>query len=122
MKNLISLIFATILSVSMYSQDINDIYKKGEINLITDTDFANDNNWDKIFESYNVFIYHKALGKKKSILVNPDGSIVVSHASRNYYSLFSPQGKFIKEFGVTKKTGKKNGNGIPLRLLRFKLQ
>jgi len=46
------------------------------------------------------------MGNRKSIVLMPDGSVVVNHAYRNYYSLFDANGKFVKEFGIKGSSGK----------------
>ncbi|MCL2512102.1 MAG: hypothetical protein FWF09_08645, partial [Bacteroidales bacterium] len=46
-------------------------------------------------------------GNRKSIVMMPNGSAVVNHADRNYYSMFDANGKFVKEFGITDKSGKR---------------
>jgi hypothetical protein len=37
----------------------------------------------------------------------PDGSVVVNHRYRNFYSKFDPSGKFEKEFGIINSNGKR---------------
>ncbi len=105
-KILITILFsAMILSVS--AQKLIDIYKKGSVKLIVDTDFARNNNWNKVFETFYDTIYKTPMGERKSLKLLTDGSIVVNHEYRNYYSKFSKDGEFIKEFGITNKNGKR---------------
>lgn len=75
------------------------------VKLIPDETFAQGNNWNKVFESYTDTMVGKQIGKRKSLIVLPDGSTVVSHSYRDYYTLFDKNGKFVKEFGI-KKDGK----------------
>ena len=91
---------------SASAQSLLDVYKKGVVKLVPDTEYAKDNNWGKVFESYYDTLYQKHIGARKSLIITPNGSVVVSHAYRNYYSQFDASGKFVKEFGITDKSGK----------------
>lgn len=99
------LLSAIIMSVS--AQKLIDIYKKGPVKLIPDIEYAQNNNWNQVFETYYDTIYNTPMGNRKSLKLLPDGSIIVNHQYRNYYSKFSPDGKFIKEFGIKNNNGKK---------------
>jgi hypothetical protein len=46
------------------------------------------------------------MGNRKSIVMMPNGSVVVSRRYRNFYSLFDANGKFVKEFGIKNKSVK----------------
>ena len=48
------LLSAIIMSVS--AQNLIDIYKKGPVKLIPDTEYAQNNNWNQVFETY--YGYH----------------------------------------------------------------
>jgi len=89
-----------------FAQKLIDIYKKGTVKLVPDTEYGQANDWNKVFETYNDTLYGKHMGNRKNITLMPDGSIVVDHPYRNFYSMFSPTGKFVKEFGI------KNSKGI----------
>ena len=91
---------------AMFTQSLLDIYKKGVVKLTPDTEYAKGNNWDKVFVSYYDTLYNTPMGDRKSIVLTPTGSVVVSHRYRNFYSLFDENGKFVKEFGVKDKSGK----------------
>jgi hypothetical protein len=88
------------------TQSLLEVYKKGVVKLTPDTEYAQGNNWEKVFESYNDVIMEKPMGDRKSLIMMPNGSVVVSHPYRNYYSLFDANGKFVKEFGITNSSGK----------------
>jgi len=95
------------------AQSLLDVYKKGVVKLTPDTEYAQGNSWEKVFESYydSIYnapnsIYNIPLGNRKSLILMPNGSVVVNHAYRNYYSLFDANGKFVKEFGITGSSGK----------------
>jgi hypothetical protein len=107
-KSIIALIIA-LIAITANGQKLIDIYKKGAVRLIPDTEYAKDNNWDVVFKTYYDTLYGKPMGNRKSLKVMPDGSVVVNHAYRYFYSKFSPTGKFEKEFGI------KNSKGVPLK-------
>ncbi len=105
MKKLPIVLFFMVAAFSVSSQDLIDIYKTGKVKLVPDKGYASDNNWEKVFETYYDTLYHKPMGNRKSIVLLPDGSVVVNHTYRNYYSLFNPEGGFVKEFGLIKGQG-----------------
>jgi hypothetical protein len=76
------------------------------VKLVEDTEYGKGNDWNKVIETYLDTFYHTPMGDRKNMTMMPDGSIVVSHQYRNFFSLFSPTGKFVKEFGV------KNNKGV----------
>jgi len=101
MKNLLLLVCFMFLIHDSYAQSLLDVYKKGPVKLTPDMEYAQGNQWDKVFETYYDAIY----GNRKSIILMPNGSVVVNHPNRNYYSLFDANGKFVKEFGITGSSG-----------------
>ena len=105
MKKLIFTFTILVFTVSASAQRLIDIYKSGTVKLVADTDYAVGNNWDKVFETYYDTIYGAPMGERKSIIIMPDGAVVVNHRYRNYYSKFSPEGVFEEEFGITDKEG-----------------
>ena len=100
MKKSILLIVCFVMTFSVYSQKLINLYKKGTIRLIPDTEYARGNDYNQIFRSYRDSMMGKDIGARKSLILMPDGSVVVNHAYQNYYTMFSPEGKFVKEFGI----------------------
>lgn len=95
------------------AQNLTDLYKSGKVELIPDTEYAKNNNWNEVFESYYDTLHRKPMGDRKSLVIMPDGGVVVNHAYRNFYSKFSADGTFQKEFGITNRTdGFKKTNHI----------
>lgn len=103
-KALLALSMLGIVSVLM-AQELQEIYKTGVVKLVPDTEYAQGNDWDQIFESFHDTLYSTHIGNRKSLVVLPDGSVVVSHAYKNHYSLFDPSGKFVEEFKIIKSNG-----------------
>lgn len=96
MKTIFFLLAAFLISFSLHSQNLLDIYKKGTVKLVADLEFAKGNDWDNVFRDYF----------DKSIRLLPDGSFLVNHAYKNYFTVFSPDGTFVKEFRIKNKAGK----------------
>ena len=109
MKKLIIIFAMALFTLTGSAQKLIDIYKRGTVKLVPDTEYGQGNQWNKIFETYNDTLYGKPMGNRKKITLMPDGSIVVDHPYRNFYSMFSPTGKFVKEFGI------KNSKGVPFK-------
>ncbi|MGD0756320.1 MAG: hypothetical protein ABR927_14805 [Bacteroidales bacterium] len=107
MKKLICIIFLTVTALSVSAQKLIDVYKKGTVKLIPDTEYGQGNNWDNVFKTYYDTLYNSPMGNRKSLILMPDGSVIVNHRYRNYYSKFSSTGKFEKEFGITNSKGLK---------------
>ena len=105
MKKFTFALLILFLAMSGSAQKLIDVYKKGVVKLVPDAEYAQGNNWNKVFETYTDTLYGKPMGNRKSLLVMPDGSVVVNHAYRNYYTKFSPNGRFEKEFGVKSSSG-----------------
>ena len=109
MKKLIIIFTIVLVAMTGSAQKLIDLYKKGTVKLIPDKEYAQGNDWNKVFETYNDTLYGKHMGNRKTITLMPDGSVAVDHPYRNFYSLFSPTGKFVKEFGI------KNNKGVPYK-------
>ncbi|BAX81646.1 hypothetical protein [Labilibaculum antarcticum] len=107
MKKLAVMILLAFIACSVSAQSLVDIYKNGNVKLIPDKEFAKGNDWNKVFASYKDSLYGKAVGLRKSLKITPVGSIVVNNAYRNFYTKFSADGKFEKEFGITDSNGKR---------------
>ncbi len=101
-KYLIIITTMSILQVTLYSQDLLSKYKTGTVKLVPDNQYAQGNDWGNIFRSYYDTLYNKPMGMRKSLVLLPDGSVIVNHAYRNYHTKFSPTGKYEKEFTVEK--------------------
>ncbi|MCK4701174.1 MAG: hypothetical protein KAT38_12590, partial [Bacteroidales bacterium] len=101
-----SLLIALFLAGNIHAQKLLDIYKNGPVKLIPDTEFGKTNDWDQIFETYNDTIYGKHIGKRKSLIIMPDGSFIVNHAYRRFFTKFNPDGTFEKEFSIKSSSGK----------------
>jgi hypothetical protein len=109
MKKLLMIFAMAMLAQAGSAQKLIDIYKKGTVKLVPDKEYAQGNDWNKVFETYYDTLYGKPMGNRKNITMMPDGSVVVSHQYRYFYSMFSPTGAFVKEFGI------KNSKGVPFK-------
>jgi len=105
MKKITFALLIAFFAMSVSAQKLIDVYKKGTVKLQPDAEYAQGNNWDKVFETYSDTLYGKPMGNRKSLLLMPDGSVVVNHAYRNYYTKFSSDGSYDKEFGVKNNGG-----------------
>ena len=105
MKTIISLLIALFFAGNINAQKLLDIYKNGPVKLIPDTEFGKTNNWDKVFKTYNDTMYGKHVGERKSLIILDDGSFIVNNYYRNFFTKFSPDGKFEKEFSVVNSKG-----------------
>jgi hypothetical protein len=105
MKKSILIAFLTTIALSISAQKLIDVYKKGTVKLIPDSEYGQGNNWDNVFKTYYDTLYNSPMGNRKSLIIMPDGSVIVNHRYRNYYSKFSPTGKFEKEFGIMNTKG-----------------
>nr|WP_319398337.1 hypothetical protein [uncultured Carboxylicivirga sp.] len=106
MKKIFIIITLSFLINSIQAQTLLDFYKKGPVKLVPDAEYAVGNDWNSVFETYNDTLNTIWTGGRKALKILPDGSAVVSHAYHNYYSKFSPKGKFSKEFKVKDESGK----------------
>ena len=107
MKKLIVISILTLFAFSALPQKLIDIYKKGTVKLVPDMGYAQNNNWNKIFKTYYDTIYGAPMGNRKSLVLMPDGSVLINNRYQNFYTKFSPDGKFEKEFGITNSNGRK---------------
>ena len=105
MKKLALLVMLAAVTIQLHSQKLLDLYQKGTVRLVPDNSYALGNNWNQAFSSYYDTLYGRAIGQRKSLIMLPDASVVVNNAYRNYYTLFSPEGKFEKDFGIKDKDG-----------------
>ncbi len=110
-----TVIFTALLLVAMFvgrAQNLMDNYQSGTVKLVPESSYAQGNDWNQVFRSYNDKMYGRHIGKRKYIVVLPDESVIVSHAYTNYYTLFDKNGKFVREFGL------KNSSGQRLKSIR----
>ena len=90
---------------SIQAQSLLDVYKKGQINLIPDTEYGKNTDWNKIFDDRNDEKYGNPIGKMKSLAVSSNGELFISNYSKYNIYKFDAKGNFLKEFG--KEGGKK---------------
>ncbi len=102
MKKYIIILAITIIHFPLFSQDLMSKYKTGTVKLVPDKEYAQDNDWGTVFRSYYDTLYNRPMGMRKSLVLLPDGSLIVNHAYRDYRTKFSPIGKFEKEFSIEK--------------------
>lgn len=100
------LVTAILFSMSGFSQQLLDIYKKGTVKLVADPEFGKANNWEKAMELYNDIQYGKPVGKRMNLLVKPDGSVIVNHAYQNFYSQYDANGNYTGKLTVKNENGK----------------
>ena len=93
-------------SVLLNAQTLLDKYKTGVINLISDSGYAAGVDWDRALESWSDTMVGRWVGDRKSLMVTPGGSAIVSHHSRDFYTVFSPGGEFEGELQVKNKQGR----------------
>lgn len=106
MKKPLSVLILVLIAVSAYSQNLLDIYKSGKVELVPDTEYAKDVDWDRALESWTDNMVGRWVGDRKSLQIAPDGSAIVSHHFRDFYTVFSPEGDFQKELQVTNAQGR----------------
>jgi hypothetical protein len=108
MKSFILTSIILALTLSITAQVLLDTYNKEKVELIADNNFGKNNDWNKIFRTYtDTTWYGKSIGKRKSLIVLKNGTVLVNNIYRNYYSKFSSNGDFIEEFGIKKANGKR---------------
>lgn len=85
------------------------------ITLVPDETYGKENDWDKIFDTYYDTVIGRPYGLRKQLIVFDDGKAIVSHATRNRYSLFDSNGKFLKDITLYfAEKGKKPRNLQPV--------
>lgn len=114
MKKLICTVMVLSCSVFSWGQSLLDTYKSRSVELIPDMEYAENNNWDKVFASYYDTLYNKPMGNRKSLVVMLDGTVVVNNAYRNFYTRFLPDGSFHEEFGISNSEGRRLKKAYPI--------
>ena len=89
MKNLLFIIVLAITTCFQANAQV--------IQLVPDETYGQGNNWDKIFDTYYDTLDGRPYGLRKQLVLFDDGKAMVSHATRNRYSLFDANGKFLKD-------------------------
>ena len=85
------------------------------IRLVPDETYGQGNDWDKIFDTYYDTVMERPYGLRKQLVIFDDGKAIVSHATRNRYSLFDSNGKFLKDITLYfAEKGKKPRNHQPV--------
>jgi hypothetical protein len=106
MKTLkIAIFLSCLFPLIASAQSLLDIYKNGTVKLVPEPAYAQNVNWDKVFESYYDTLYGRWKGDDKSLIVLPDGSVIVSHAYKNFYTRFDTNGRLVEEVGVRRQDG-----------------
>lgn len=111
MKKYIIILAITVIHLPLSSQDLMSKYKTGTVKLVPDREYAQDNDWGTVFRSYYDTLHNRPMGMRKSLVLLPDGSLIVNHAYKDYRTKFSPTGKFEKEFSI-EKAGHKTVMGV----------
>ncbi len=70
------------------------------ITLVPDETYGAGNDWDKIFDTYYDTLDGRPYGLRKQLVVFDDGKAIVSHATKNRYSLFDSNGKFLQDIAL----------------------
>ena len=89
MKNLLFIIVLAIATCFQVDAQV--------IKLVPDETYGVGNDWNKIFDTYYDTLDGRPNGLRKQLVVFDDGKAIVSHATRNRYSLFDSNGKFLKD-------------------------
>lgn len=89
MKNLLFIIVLAITTCFQANAQV--------IQLVPDETYGQGNNWDKIFDTYYDTVIGRSYGLRKQLVLFDDGKAIISHATRNRYSLFDSNGKFLKD-------------------------
>lgn len=108
MKKIIILLILLLWFFFMFvaADNLEDVYRTGEIKLEADPEFGQNVDWKKLFNDSSQKAYGKVVGILKNIAVAEDGSIFVSNYSNYSIYKFHKTGEFIKKFGAK---GKKRG-------------
>jgi hypothetical protein len=106
MKTTIFLAILLIASAMLNGQSLLNKYKSGAINLVPDTEYAAGVDWNRALDNYTDTVLGRWVGDRKSLMITPDGSAMVSHHFRDFYTVFSPGGVFEGELQVKNKQGK----------------
>jgi hypothetical protein len=108
MKKHLIILFCLALTATMpvSAQKLAELYKKGTIRLVADKTFAQGNDWNFVFRAYQDSMGGRNVGARKSLVLLPDGSVIVNNTYRNFYTTFNAKGKFSGEFNLKTTSGK----------------
>jgi len=101
-EHIVIMMLTTVICLSIpnvKSQSLNNLYKKSQIQLEESTDYATNNDWQKLFPDADKVEYGKKTGLTKEIVVAPDGSVFMCHKTLYEIWKFDKNGNFIKKFG-----------------------
>ncbi|MEI8046117.1 MAG: hypothetical protein WCI92_01955 [Bacteroidota bacterium] len=101
-KHFVTLLLAVSFCLSIQnvkSQSLSALYKKSQIQLELSTDYATNNDWQKLFHDADKVEFGKNTGSSKEIVVAPDGSVFMCHKTLYEIWKFDKNGNFIKKFG-----------------------
>lgn len=100
-KYILLMTFLLASSFFVDAQSVTEIFQRSKtINLVADDTYGTGNDWAKIFESYYDEFDGMAIGLRKRLVIYDDGKAIVGHATRNQYSLFDSDGKFLKDISL----------------------
>lgn len=106
MKKLMMLSVILLMGTAASSQKISELYNNGTVMLEAVPGYGELNDWAKIFAPPTDPSFAKELGKRKRIVVTPDGSVFMSHKTPHEIWKFDNEGNLVKKFG---KKGSKPG-------------
>ena len=106
MKTLKLIVIFIMFTGGINAQNLIDIYKKGKVKLVAESDFGKSNNWNSVFDTYYDTAYHTYIGDRKSLVLLPDGSAIVNNTYRDFFTLFNSDGSFNKNFSIKNSSGK----------------
>ena len=110
-KLIIMLVAALLIGITASSQKISEFYENEIIELEAIQGYGDQNNWDEVFALPIDPSFAKDLGKRKRIVVAPDGSVFMSHKTPHEIWKFNKDGNLVKKIG---KKGNKPGEFVML--------
>lgn len=107
-KTILVILISGFFTGFVTAQTLLEIYKNGPVKLVPVKSYGVKNNWESLFNLYydTLNISENEREQYKKIIVAPDGAVFMSHKNRYEIWKFSPDGNFVKAFGV--KGGKAN--------------
>ncbi|MBU8892536.1 MAG: 6-bladed beta-propeller [Bacteroidales bacterium] len=99
MKRIIFLFLILCCVSKTQAQTLLDVYKTGTINLIEDTEYAKNTDWNKLFDDRTDTVNGNPVGVMKSISVSKTGEVFIGNYSKYNIYKFDKNGNYVKEFG-----------------------